>query len=89
MFWSVKKQARWTWCWSEHDLAAPVDYREQAESMFNEESKAIRRATNGVNLRRELIAARLAQDEKVYRTGHVKKLTASDRWAGGKGTPSG
>ncbi|MFS7119485.1 hypothetical protein ABMZ33_25120, partial [Escherichia coli] len=66
----------------EHDLAAPVDYREQAESMFNEESKAIRRATNGVNLRRELIAARLAQDEKVYRTGHVKKLTASDRWAG-------
>ena len=45
----------------EHDLAAPVDYREQAESMFNEESKAIRRATNGVNLRRELIAARLAQ----------------------------
>ena len=55
--------------------------------MFNEESKAIRRATNGVNLRRELIAARLAQDEKVYRTGHVKKLTASDRWAGGKGDP--
>ncbi|WP_154031673.1 major capsid protein [Escherichia coli] len=73
----------------EHDLAAPVDYREQAESMFNEESKAIRRATNGVNLRRELIAARLAQDEKVYRTGHVKKLTASDRWAGGKGDPIG
>lgn len=73
----------------EHDLAAPVDYREQAESMFNEESKAIRRATNGVNLRRELIAARLAQDEKVYRTGHVKKLTASDRWAGGKGAHRG
>lgn len=57
--------------------------------MFNEESKAIRRATNGVNLRRELIAARLAQDEKVYRTGHVKKLTASDRWAVVRGTPSG
>ncbi|MCD5374065.1 hypothetical protein LQQ57_24250 [Escherichia coli] len=49
------------WCWVKHDLAAPVDYREQAESMFNEESKAIRRATNGVNLRRELIAARLAR----------------------------
>ena len=32
---------------------------------------------------------RLAQDEKVYRTGHVKKLTASDRWAGGKGDPIG
>lgn len=58
----------------EHDLAAPVDYREQAESMFNEESKAIRRATNGVNLRRELIAARLAQDEKVYRIRYADEL---------------
>ena len=37
---------------NEHDLAAPVDYREQAESMFNEEAKAIRRVTSGVNLRR-------------------------------------
>lgn len=43
---------------NEHDLAAPVDYREQAESMFNEEAKAIRRVTSGVNLKRELYAAR-------------------------------
>ncbi len=46
---------------NEHDLAAPVDYREQAESMFNEEAKAIRRVTSGVNLKRELYAARLAR----------------------------
>lgn len=46
---------------NEHDLAVPVDYREQTESMFNEEKKATRRATSGVNLRRELYAARLAQ----------------------------
>ncbi|STJ83863.1 phage-like protein [Escherichia coli] len=39
--------------------------------MFNERARHPSR-TNGVNLRRELIAARLAQDEKVYRTGHVK-----------------
>ena len=32
---------------NEHDLAAPVDYREKAESMFNEEAKAIRDATTG------------------------------------------
>ncbi|MFH2882460.1 major capsid protein [Citrobacter freundii] len=72
---------------NEHDLAAPVDYREKAESMFNEESKAIRRVTNGVNLKRELYAARLAQDPKVYVQGSVKALAAAERWVGGKGDP--
>ncbi|WP_449540583.1 hypothetical protein [Enterobacter ludwigii] len=74
---------------NEHDLAAPVDYREKAESMFNEESKAIRRVTNGVNLKRELYAARLAQDPKVYVQGSVKALAAAERWVGGKGDPIG
>jgi hypothetical protein len=59
---------------NEHDLAAPVDYREQAESMFNEEAKAIRRVTSGVNLKRELYAARLAQDKT-----SIARLT-SKRW---------
>ena len=74
---------------NEHDLAAPVDYREKAESMFNEESKAIRRVTNGVNLKRELYAARLAQDPKVYVQGSIKALAAAERWVGGKGDPIG
>lgn len=72
---------------NEHDLAAAVDYREQAESLFNEEAKAIRRATSGVNLKRELYAARLAQDPKVYLEGSRKALAAGDRWASGKGEP--
>ncbi|MBX9447855.1 hypothetical protein [Dickeya chrysanthemi] len=72
---------------NEHDLAAPVDYREQAESLFNEEAKAIRRATNGVNLRRELYAARLAQDPNVYLEKSRKALAAAERWANGKGEP--
>ncbi|MEC5344672.1 hypothetical protein ABRZ24_18935 [Brenneria populi] len=72
---------------NEHDLAAPVDYREQAESLFNEEAKAIRRATNGVNLKRELYAARLAQDPKVYLAKAKRSLAAAERWAGGKGEP--
>lgn len=74
---------------NEHDLSAPVDYREQAESMFNEESKAIRRVTSGVNLRRELYAARLAQDPKVYDKDSIKALAAAERWVGGKGDPIG
>ncbi|MCC8374033.1 MULTISPECIES: hypothetical protein [Photorhabdus] len=72
---------------NEHDLAAPVDYREKSESLFNEEAKAIRRSTNGVNLKRELYAARLAQDPEVYLNDSVKNLTANERWAGGKGNP--
>ncbi|HEP1284658.1 TPA: hypothetical protein VB350_002916 [Salmonella enterica subsp. enterica serovar Saintpaul str. CFSAN004164] len=74
---------------NEHDLAVPVDYREQTESMFNEEKKATRRATSGVNLRRELYAARLAQDPKVYAKENVKALAAAERWVGGKGNPIG
>lgn len=34
-------------------LAVPVDYREQVESMFNEEIKAIKLATDGILLRHE------------------------------------
>ncbi|AJC66483.1 hypothetical protein [Dickeya zeae] len=72
---------------NEHDLAAPVDYREQAESLFNEETKAARRATNGIDLKRELYAARLAQDPKIYLDKSKKSLAAAERWAGGKGQP--
>ena len=32
----------------EHDLAAGVDYREEAESLFDEQAKATRRVTSGV-----------------------------------------
>lgn len=71
----------------EHDLAAPVDHREQAESMFNEEAKAAKRATNGILLRRELYAAQMAQDSKIYAKNAVKKLTATDSWGSGKGDP--
>lgn len=35
----------------EHDLAVPIDYREQAESMSNKEIKAIKRVTDGILLR--------------------------------------
>ena len=63
--------------------------REQAESMFNEEAKAIRRVTSGVNLKRELYAARLAQDKNVYPASSVKALAAAERWVGGKGDPIG
>ncbi|QMB01778.1 hypothetical protein FG485_21130 [Salmonella enterica subsp. enterica serovar Typhimurium] len=71
----------------EHDLAVPVDYRESAESIFDEEAKATRRATNGILLRREVYAAALAQDAKIYKSNAKKAFTAADCWANGQGDP--
>ena len=71
----------------EHDLAVPVDYRESAESIFDEEAKATRRATNGILLRREVYAAALAQDAKIYKSNAKKAFTAADCWANGHGDP--
>ncbi|ENO0459408.1 hypothetical protein ACAK56_003435 [Salmonella enterica] len=71
----------------EHDLSAQVDYRESAESIFDEEAKATRRATNGILLRREVYAATLAQDAKIYKSNAKKAFTAADCWANGQGDP--
>lgn len=72
---------------TEHDLAVPVDYREQRESMFNENAKAIKRARNGILLGQEVAAANLVQDTKLYQANSVRRYTATDSWAGGKGDP--
>ncbi|WP_334469201.1 hypothetical protein [Arsenophonus sp. PmNCSU2021_1] len=71
----------------EHDLAVPVDYREQAESMFNEEIKAIKRATDGILLRREQYVAELAQSTSVYASNAKKALTGDAAWNKEKGDP--
>ncbi|SUF67359.1 Gp34 [Salmonella enterica] len=71
----------------EHDLAFPVDYREQHESMFNEQAKAIKRARNGILLSQEVAAAAMAQNTSLYLKENVRKFTADDCWKGGKGNP--
>ncbi|EGA4953600.1 hypothetical protein H5V84_002504 [Salmonella enterica] len=71
----------------EHDLAFTVDYREQHESMFNEQAKAVKRARNGILLSQEVAAAAMAQNTSLYLKENVRKFTAADSWAGGKGDP--
>ncbi|EBD4871267.1 hypothetical protein CE665_19860 [Salmonella enterica subsp. enterica serovar Poona] len=71
----------------EHDLAFPVDYREQHESMFNEQAKAIKRARNGILLSQEVAAAAMAQNTSLYLKENVRKFTTDDCWKGGKGNP--
>lgn len=65
----------------EHDLAAGVDYREEAESLFDEQAKATRRATSGVQLRQEIETATLLQSQSAYESGHYKDLSAATKWS--------
>lgn len=65
----------------EHDLAAGVDYREEAESLFDEQAKATRRATLGVQLRQEIETATLLQNKNAYESGHYKDLSAATKWS--------
>lgn len=71
----------------EHDLAAGVDYREQAESLFNEQAKATRRATKGVQLRQETETAALLQAKSAYQSGHTKDLAATKKWSADNSDP--
>ena len=71
----------------EHDLAIGVDYREQAESLFNEQAKATRRATKGVQLRQEIETAALLQAKSAYQSGHTKDLAATKKWSADNSDP--
>lgn len=71
----------------EHDLAAGMDYREQAESMFDERAKATRKATEGVQLKQEIQIARLVQSRGVYDNGLVNDLSGGTQWNDAASTP--
>lgn len=71
----------------EHDLAYPIDYREKAEAMFNEESKAAKRVKDAIDLGREVTAGRLAQDPDTYDAGAKVVLSGASQWSGGGGDP--
>ncbi|AVH35412.1 hypothetical protein AL532_03345 [Pseudomonas monteilii] len=71
----------------EHDIAYPVDYREQSESMFDAESRASRRVVDIIDLRREVACAKLAQSPSTYLAGAKVTLAGSSQWSNGGGDP--
>jgi len=71
----------------EHDIAYPVDYREQNESMFDAEARASRRVVNTIDLRREVTCAKLAQNPATYPVGSKVTLSGSSQWSNGGGDP--
>jgi hypothetical protein len=71
----------------EHDLAYPVDRREKAESMFDAQSRAVKRAKDGLELRREYSAAQLAFNANSYLSGAKVALSGASQWSGNGGDP--
>lgn len=71
----------------EHDLAAGVDYREEAESQYDERAKATRRVTRGVMLAQEIETAALLQNKSVYQSGHSKDLASAKQWSADDADP--
>ena len=58
-------------------MAAGVDYRERAESLYDERAKATRRVTRGIQLRQEIETAALVTSKATYQSGHSKDLSAT------------
>ena len=71
----------------EHDLAVGVDYREQAESQYDERAKATRRVVRGVQLRQEIETAKLVTSKAAYQSGHSQDLANTKKWSDGTSDP--
>lgn len=71
----------------EHDLAYPVDYREDKESEFNEEADATNAVTDAIDLRREYQCAALAQNPATYLSGAKVQLAGTSQWSNNGGDP--
>ncbi|HGJ8963868.1 hypothetical protein CMV24_14895 [Pseudomonas plecoglossicida] len=71
----------------EHDIAYPVDYREQNESMFDAEARASRRVVSAIDLRREVTCAKLAQNPNTYQAGAKVTLAGASQWSNSGGDP--
>lgn len=71
----------------EHDLSYPVDYREQAESMFDAERRGSKRVVDGIDLRREVACANLAQNPATYLSGAKIALAGASQWSNNGGDP--
>ncbi|NNJ15459.1 hypothetical protein CSV86_009545 [Pseudomonas putida CSV86] len=71
----------------EHDIAYPVDYREQAEALFDAQARASRRVVDVIDLRREVACAKLAQSPSTYLPGAKVTLAGNSQWSNGGGDP--
>jgi hypothetical protein len=71
----------------EHDLAYPCDYREEAEAMFDIESRAAMRVKDSIDLKREWSTAQMAQNPAHYLSGAKVVLAGASQWSNSGGDP--
>lgn len=74
---------------TEHDLEYPVDYREDEESMWNEQEYGAYVAQTGIELRREKMAADLATNPSNYPTGNKLTLSGTSQFTHASSDPLG
>lgn len=73
----------------EHDLAMPVDYREQEEDMFDLESEAVNTVSQLIELEREKKAADIAQTASNYASGNKITLSGTSQFTNAGSDPIG
>lgn len=74
---------------TEHDLAEPIDYREEEEDIFNAEQEAVETVSAGIELGREKLAADLAQNDSNYAAGNKITLSGSSQFTHASSDPVG
>jgi len=73
----------------EHDLEYPIDYREDAESMFPVRAHATKVVTEAIQLRREKACADLAQNPANFATGNKITLSGTSQFTDSSSDPEG
>lgn len=64
----------------EHDIEQALDYREQNESMFDEEKRAGKHTKDIIDLGLEKDIADITQNLSTYPSGHKVTLSGNDKW---------
>ena len=65
---------------TEHDVAYPIDYREESESLFNKQKRGTLVAQRVIMQRHEREVAAMAQNASNYDSDHKVSLTTDDCW---------
>lgn len=73
----------------EHDLEYPIDYREDAESAFPLQQRAVMTVTEGIRLRHERMVADMAQNPANYPVGNKLALAGASCFSDPASDPEG
>lgn len=73
----------------EHDLEYPIDYREDAESAFPLQARAVNTVVEGIRLRHEVMVAEVAQNAANYGAGNKIILSGASQFTHASSDPEG